>query len=128
MRLVLSILCFALAGCASHTADRGALVAKIHNDHIHWDGNYFGLHVSSIGETEQQVLRCGSACRPFLIAALSDESRFVAAHVLLTQMQRGGFPLSAAEWNHLKVELHADGRVEIPAGQKAEIQRLWAQQ
>src|ERR1043166_7009777 len=29
MRLVLSILCFALVGCASHTADRGALVERL---------------------------------------------------------------------------------------------------
>ena len=129
MRLVLSILCFALVGCASHTADCGALAAKIHNNHIRWGGNYFGLHVSSMGGIEQQVLRSGSACRPFLIAALSDESRFVAAHVLLVQLQGGSSQAtSAAEWNHLKVELHADGRVEIPAAQRAELQRLWIHQ
>ena len=128
MRLLLSIVCLALFGCASRSPDCGALVAQIHNDHIRWDGNYLGLHVSSMGETEQRVLRSGSACRSFLIAALADESRFVAAHVLLTQMQRGSFTLSAAEWNHLKVELHADGQVEIPAGQRAEIQRLWTRQ
>jgi len=125
MRLVISIVGLLLVSCASHSPDRGALVAQIHNDHIRWDGNIFGLHVSGIGEPEQRVLRSGSACRPFLIAALADESRFVAAHVLLTQMQRGEWPVSGAEWNHLKVTLYADGRVEIPVGQKAEIQRLW---
>jgi hypothetical protein len=65
--------------------------------------------------------------RPFLIAALGDESRFVAAHVLLTQLQRGSHPVSAAEWNHLRVELHADGRVVIPSGQREQIQKLWTQ-
>ena len=129
MRLLLSIVCLALVGCATRSSDCGTLVAKIHNDHIRWDGNYFGLHVSSMGETEQRVLRSGSACRSFLIAALADESRFVAAHVLLTQIQGGtSQSVSAAEWNQLKVTLHADGRVEIPAGQRTEIQRLWTRQ
>jgi hypothetical protein len=102
------------------------MVAQIRNEHVTWDGNYFGLHVRALGESEQRVLAGGSPCRPFLIEALNDDSRYVAAHVLLTQMERS-YPLSAAEWNHLRVELHADGRVEIPSGQRQEIQRLWAQ-
>lgn len=127
MRIALSIVLLVVVGCASRSPDCASLVAKIHNDHIQWDGNFLGLHVSSMGEAEQSVLHCGSACRPFLIAALADESRFVAARVLLTQMQSGSSPISSAEWNHLKVTLHADGRVEIPAGQRAEIQSLWTQ-
>jgi hypothetical protein len=101
------------------------MVAQIQNDHIKWGGNYFGLQVMGLGEAEKRVLAGGTECRPFLIAALGDESRFVAAHVLLTHLQRGSYPVSAAEWNHLQVELLADGSVSIPSGQKAQIQNLW---
>ena len=127
MRFVIAILCFALVGCASLSSRRSALVARIHNDHICWNGSYFGLIVCGIGETEQHVLRCGPACRTSLIAALSDESRFVAAHVLPTMMEQGPFALSVTEWNHLKVDITANG-VEIHAGQMTEIQKLWAPQ
>ncbi|MDB6109491.1 MAG: hypothetical protein JWR69_1241 [Pedosphaera sp.] len=126
MRYILPIaLLMLFAGCASRNLTGGALVAKIHNNHIRWDGNYFGLQVTGISEAEEQVLRSGLACRPFLIAALADESRFVAAHVLLTKMQDGSSPVSAETWNHLTVKLDADGHVEIPTVQRAEIQRLW---
>jgi hypothetical protein len=125
MRFALSITLLVLVGCVTQRSDCNGLVAQIRNDHIRWDGNFFGLQVSSVGDAEQRVLDCGAACRPFLVAALADESRFVAAHVLLTKMQKGSVPISAAEWNHLKVTLHADGGVEIASGQQAEIQRLW---
>ncbi|MGZ4973276.1 MAG: hypothetical protein ACXWDN_10985 [Limisphaerales bacterium] len=130
MRLLLFITCVALmaaaVGCASHRVDYRAMVAQIRNDHVSWDGNYTGLHVRAFGTAEQRVSAAGAPCRPFLIEALADDSRFVAAHVLLTQMERS-FPISATEWNHLRVELLADGRVEIPGGQKQEIERLWTQ-
>jgi hypothetical protein len=125
MRFAFFILCLVLVGCAHQNPDCGALVSKIHNDHIRWDGTYFGLQVSSMGDAEQRVLQSGPMCRPFLIAALADESRFVAAHVLLTQMQPGSVPISSAEWNHLEVTLDPEGRAEIPVEQKTEIQALW---
>lgn len=120
------LLTLGLVGCATRTSDYQAMVAQIRNEHVIWDGNCLGLHVRALGELEQRVLAAGSPCRPFLIGALGDDSRFVAAHVLLTPMEHS-YPVSAAEWNHLRVELHADGRVEIPSDQKQEIERLWTQ-
>lgn len=100
----------------------------IRNDHIVWDGNPIGLAVVGMTDIERHILCEGSAARPFLIAALSDESRFAVAHVLLTQIQGGSLQSgSAAEWNRLKVDLHADGRVEIPVEQQTAIQAIWTQ-
>ncbi len=124
--ITIVLLAAGLLGCAARTSDYRAMVAQIRNEHVTWDGNYLGLRVRTLGESEQRVLAAGASCRPFLVEALNDESRYVAAHVLLTKMERT-YPLSAAEWNHLRVELHADGRVEIPDGQRPQIQRLWAQ-
>lgn len=119
-------MCGLLFGCISRESEPRELVAKINNDNIRWEGNYIGLEVVGVGEAERRVLQAGSACRPSLIAALQDDTRFVAAHVLLTKMRGGPFPISGAEWNHLKVILRHDGTVEIPPGQKAPILRLWA--
>jgi hypothetical protein len=116
-----------VVGCANRSADCPGLVAQIRNDHIHWDGNIAGLYVSSMGEAERNIAARGSACRPFLVEALDDDSRFVAAHVLLTHIQKKPWSVSGAEWNHLRVELFADGRVEIPNGEKEKIKKLWTQ-
>lgn len=124
-RLAVLVICAVLTGCGGGS-DCEALVARIHNSHIRWDGNYFGLSVRSMSEAEQRVLSAGSKCRSALIATLADDSRFVAAHVLLIQMDGGDLQgSSAANWNGLKVELHADGRVEIPIEQKTSIQKRW---
>jgi hypothetical protein len=125
--ITFALLTIGLVGCATRTSDYRAMVAQIRNEHVTWDGNYSGLHVRALDKPEQRLLAAGSPCRPFLIEALDDESRYIAAHVLLTEMQHGAYPVSAAEWNHLRVELHADGRVEIPSGQRQEIQRLWTE-
>jgi hypothetical protein len=126
MRALLSIVLLILVGCGNRSSECESLVAKIHNNHIRWDGQLLGLHVSHLGDAERRVLRSGAACRPLLFAALADESRFVAAHVLLTEME-GNFPVSATEWNHLRVNLHKDGRIDIPGGQRQKIQGLWTQ-
>jgi len=122
VRRVISI-CFLwiVIGCANRSTDCRALVAQIHNDHIDWNGHIGGLYVSGMGEVERSVQAAGSPCRPFLVEALDDDSRFVAAHVLLTHIQKKPWPVSGAEWNHLRIQLYTDGRVEVPNGQKERI-------
>lgn len=114
-----------VAGCASTRSECRTLVGKIRNEHIKWETDPFGLYVSGMGEAEQQLLRNGPACRPLLVAALADESKYVAAHVLLTQLSSTNYPTSFYDWNHLRVNLYEDGRVEIPKGQRLILQRLW---
>jgi len=116
----------ALTGCASNSSDYRAMVAQIRNDRVRWEGTHVGVQVRAIGEQEQRVLTAGLACRPYLIEALGDESRYVAAHVILSQMTRT-YTFSAAEWNHLQVNVLADGHVEIPPGQMPTIQAFWMQ-
>jgi hypothetical protein len=131
MRIISSIFSFAivatLAGCATHERDCQQLSQQMRNDHIKWDGNYFGLVVTSMAEPERRLLAAGPPCRPFVLDALDDDSRFVAAHVVLTQLQSGPQSMSASEWNHLTVNILADGRVVIPDGQKDAIKKLWVQ-
>lgn len=124
--ITIAFLAIVLFSRAVHTADYRTMVSQIHNDHVRWDGNYFGLE-PALGESERGVLAKGLRCRRYLIEALEDNSRFVAAHVLLTMMECDSYSLSAAEWNHLQVTLYAGGHVEIPIDQRPAIQKLWTQ-
>jgi hypothetical protein len=54
---------------------------------------------------------------------LEDESRFVAAHVLLTLLS--GVKYQTIPWNGLEVNLPPDGRARIDAGQRFELARRW---
>ena len=117
-----------LCGCARNRADCQTLAAQIHNDHIKWFGGIGSVGVESMGEPERRLVALGSGCRQSLINALDDTSRFVAAHVLLTTITRRHFPGNPySYWNHLEVNLYADGHVDIPVAQKDKIRRLWTQ-
>ena len=73
--ITFGLLTVGLAGCATRISDHRALVAQIRNEHVTWDGNFFGVRIQAVGEAEKRVGAAGSPCRPFLIEALGDESR-----------------------------------------------------
>ena len=124
----LSFICFAvlLSGCATDHHDCRTLVAQIHNDHIKWDASIGGLILEPLQEPEKLVLRIGGPCRPYLLEALDDDSRFIAAHVLLTFITRRFAHSSHTEWEGLRINLGA--QPEIPSGQKEKIKRIWTPQ
>ncbi|WP_394825662.1 hypothetical protein [Pendulispora albinea] len=98
-------------------------VRALSNHHVIWDGNSFGLTPTLTAEAAKSLSEWGDAL-PALVAALSDPDRFVAAHVLLTQLsgvEHGTFPL----WNGLAVELRADGTTVIHPEQRFELARRW---
>jgi hypothetical protein len=115
---------FGSSGCATSRCREWA--GQIRNDHIVWAANSMGLRVYAVGAPELKLLQSGPSCRRYVVEALADESRYVAAHVILTQMEPG-YSFSPTEWNHLRVIVHPDGRTEIPDEQRAEIQKLWTQ-
>ncbi len=61
--ITFALLAAVLVSCAEHTPDYRAMVAQIHNDHVRWEGNYFGLE-PHLGESEQRALAAGLQCRP----------------------------------------------------------------
>ena len=119
---VLILVC--IAGLAWLAAPR-FLVAQIRNDQVHWDGNYFGLAPQIRGTLPRLIFMRGRACVPYLIEALNDDSRFIAAHVYLSLLSRGGFQTSAEAFNGLRVELYADGTTAIAPEQKQTLLTRW---
>jgi hypothetical protein len=102
-------------------------VAKIKNSDISWDGTYVGLIPRITGAGSAEVLKVGDAAVPALIGALDEPDKFAAAHVLLTQIQMAGVdrPLSASQWNGLRVDLSADGSVRVYPEQREELKAFW---
>lgn len=100
-----------------------SLVDRLSNAGVRWDGTYFGLVPTIESDAARQLLASGALAIPQLVDALEDESRFVAAHVLLTMLS--GVEHQTAPWNGLDVDLSADGEVRIDPRQRFELARRW---
>ena len=130
MKIMFPTLCIAfVTGCvpgpqAEH-ADPAALVNQLRNSDIRWDGTFFGLHPFVERQTAKQLLGLGRQASPVLRKALSDPEKFVAAHVLLTQIEKKEYEVSASHWNNLQVGLNADGTVDLHPEQIDKIKAMW---
>lgn len=100
------------------------VLSEISNADVHWSGSYFGFIPTLADHRTQSILDQGEAVVPELINALTDESVFVVAHVLLTKISRvehSAFPT----WNGLEIELATDGTVNIKPEQRFELADRW---
>ncbi len=102
-----------------------ALVEKLRNEHIVWDGGFFGLHVREKSDTAQAILKHGKEAIPALYEVLDNAKQFAAAHALLTLID-GKYKRTAGAWNGLHVKLHADGRQELFPRQIPDIKAIWS--
>ena len=130
MKIIATILCLGLVvGCAlfpqTGKPDPDALVAILTNADIRWDGTDLGLHPFVEGRPANKLLGLGKLASPALRKALSDPNKFVAAHVLLTQIEKKKYQISASRWNNLSVNLHADGTVNYLPEQITKIMAMW---
>ena len=115
-------------GCASpQTGDEASgLVTKIRNTDIQWDGNYFGLHPKPSGASQKLLTEPADKVVPALMEALKDENRFVAAHVVLSEITASTKQGDAASWNGLRVNLLPNGQAVVPGGQQSVLIQQWA--
>lgn len=98
-------------------------VERLDNAVVRWDGTLAGLIPSLVSDSARRLLAAGDAAIPALVEALQDESRFVPAHVLLTQLS--GVEHGTSPWNGLEVDLGADARVAIDPRQRFDLARRW---
>ena len=132
---ILTILAVApFLGCASHTGRKPAVstesnavqsVASIGNADIHWDGTYLGLKPSLVGVSKELSSKHTADLIPALVEALKDKQRFVAAHVLLTELSGIKFKADADSWNGLQITLLPNGRAVIAESQQAGLIQQW---
>jgi hypothetical protein len=89
----------------------------------------------AIGEDERWILNTRADPDPFLLAALDDPQRWVAAHVLLTERhmaelgQRPDAPLryrwGTSNYNGMRADMSYRGVVIIDEKQRTEIRAFW---
>jgi hypothetical protein len=106
-----------------HSANIARMIDHLNNADIRWDGTFVGLVPTIVSDSARQLLASGDVAIPQLVSALEDESKFVAAHVLLTLLSAVEY--HPAPWNGLAIELSADGESRIDARQRFELARRW---
>lgn len=104
-------------------SEAARLIDRLDNGDIHWNGTFYGLVPTIVGDAARRLLASGTAAIPLLVGALEDESRFVAAHVLLTMLS--GIEYRSAPWNGLEVDVSAHDEVRIDPRQRFELARRW---
>ena len=102
-------------------------VARIKNSDVDFQGEYPGI-VERISGASAEVKKIGVEAVPSLYEALKDPSRYVAAHVLLTQIVLKKWVLSSKDWNHLVVDSFGPASDRTVKDQRASIGRFWAAQ
>lgn len=101
------------------------LVSRLTNADIIWDGSYVGLTARSEKESTRKLIALGGQGQSYLVQALDDPNKFVTAHFILTNIYRYELPVSASNWNGLRIELWGDGKTEIDPQQRLELKRYW---
>jgi hypothetical protein len=125
IRSLLLVTAIVGAGSAWWAHEPYRLTSKLRNDDVTWDGNYFGLSPFVTGDTAVSLLRYGRRATPALLDAIEQPDKFATAHVLLTEIWQNQYPLSAAEWNHLRVTLHSNGTLDFHPEQIPAIRTYW---
>lgn len=122
-----------LFGCAKHSVDSPTiakheavqLVMLINNTDVRWDGDYFGLKPTLAGSSKKLMEMRSEQAIPALLEALKDKQRFVAAHILLAEMNDTQMQRDAESWNGLRVNLLANGQTIIYKGQQNALVQKW---
>jgi hypothetical protein len=105
------------------SADVARMIEHLDNADIRWDGTLVGPVPTIVSDSARLLLAAGDVAIPQLVRALEDESKFVAAHVLLTLLSAVEYP--ATPWNGLEVDISPDGQARFDGSQRFELARRW---
>jgi hypothetical protein len=102
------------------------LCGNISNEGIEWVGDFIGMRPTLVGENEQLVETTHVNVDSWLMQALDDPNRWIAAHVLLTARHpECGTRFDTSHWNGLEVRVRGDGPARIDPKQQDAIREFW---
>lgn len=117
--------CFVIASGGSQVSDGTLkLVSEMRNEDVEWSGQYIGL-VPKLSGATLLLKDVSEDIDSLLVDVLTDQDKFVAAHVLLTYRLEDKFQVSVGEWNRLNIQLYADGTTSFDGNDLVELQRFW---
>ncbi|MEW6406117.1 MAG: hypothetical protein AB1649_30400, partial [Chloroflexota bacterium] len=100
------------------------LLNDMNNNDVTWIyPGFFPLSPNLYGASSS-LLIVQENINPWLVDALADKDKFVAAHVLLTWRTKTEFPAKGDEWNGLKVQCKEEG-VFYEGNDLDELQKYW---
>jgi len=115
-------------GCNQERSTERAvkLCGNISNKGIEWVGDFIGMRPTIVGANEQLVEVTSVNVEPYLLLALDDPNRWIAAHVLLTARHpEFGTRFDTSHWNGLEVRVRGDGPPRIDPKQQDAIREFW---
>ena len=111
---------------ATIKVDMNPVLQALASTEVRWEGTDAGFMPELETNQSASLNALNKDETPDLNNALSDEEFFVVAHVLLTRIsgiEYETFPT----WNHLAVEIAADGTVTIDPQQRHRLATAWRQ-
>jgi hypothetical protein len=102
------------------------LINELSNADVEWDADFVGLSPTLISDAAKRLVEFGEQAISDLVAALSDPSKFVMAHVILTQISKVEYQAFPA-WNGLVVDIAEDGTASIDLDQRYVLAERWKQ-
>lgn len=106
------------------------LISKMNDNDIRWKYTSFGLRPELTGSTNLSAIRLnaiGAPAIPSLINTLQDRGRFVAAHILLTDISDVDFVAGNKRWNFLRVHREANGTTAYDFTDSTLLRNKWLQ-
>lgn len=125
--LIIFLVGSALSVSAAEDSRVREAVARIKNSDVDFQGEYPGI-MTYVSGASKEINKIGVEAVPFLYEALKDPNRYVAAHVLLTNIVLKKFVLSSKHWNHLVIDDFGPASNRTVKDQRVAIDKFWAAQ
>ncbi len=100
-------------------------VDSMRNTDIEWDGTFLGIIPMNVGEPlEKLMVNSDSELDELLLAAMEDDERRVAAHVVLAH-RHGESSSNEYGWYGLTVDLQPDGSATFDIRERGKLRKEW---
>lgn len=137
IKILILVFCVLVTSCrpienrldgTQFSASTNDLLVKMKNEDVIWHGTYIGLMPELTGAT-LSLVEAPEDITQYLIEALRDENKFVAAHVLLAFRSKGKVPCAGGdlieEWCGLKVQIDAVEGTTFDGNNLRKLQAFW---
>ena len=98
---------------------------ELSNDDMIVNGSTFGLLVFIEGRASETLLDLDTDANPWLLAALSNEDQFAAAHYLLWRINHEEFKEAWLYWDSYHLDPFASGSTDFDVSQMPGIRSFW---
>ena len=129
IQAVLAVIVSSMLGCSAlpHRSESAVQVGRISNAEVTWDFvHHIGWMPGLKGTSHHMARNFRAEFIPYLIEALKDPDRFIAAHTILTGTAISSYQLGDHEFNGLAVEGEPGETALVRPEQRFALYRKWS--